>query len=113
MGIVEKFNNNLTKNLFQSQNASNLLTLHMNKISRAWVRNLPIVVKYINDFITCQLGISLAMIIEKEEVFAKPFYSRNGPISFDEEKLSRDMLVRYLIDTRELEGERYCIGDLN
>jgi hypothetical protein len=34
MGIVEKFNGDLTKNLFRPQDASDLLTLHMNKISR-------------------------------------------------------------------------------
>ena len=33
MGIVEKFNGDLTKKLFRSQDASDLLTLHINKIS--------------------------------------------------------------------------------
>src|SRR2546430_2636230 len=81
MGIVEKFNGDLTKKLFRSQDASDLLTLHINKISRVWVRNLPIVVKYINNSITRQLGISPAMAIEEEEVFAKPSYPRDGPVS--------------------------------
>lgn len=33
MDIVEKFNGDLTKNLFRSQDVSDLLTLYMNKIS--------------------------------------------------------------------------------
>src|SRR5207249_6838642 len=52
MGIVERYNRTLTERLFHSQDASDLLTLHLNKISQAWVRNLPIVVEYINNSIT-------------------------------------------------------------
>ncbi|CAB5363337.1 unnamed protein product [Rhizophagus irregularis] len=85
----------------------------MNKISRAWVRNLPIVVEYINNSITCQLGISPDDAIEKEEVLAKPSYPRDGPIGFDEEKLSGDVLVRYLLHPSDLEGGRRRAGDLN
>ena len=44
------------------------------------------------------------MAIKKEEVFAKPSYPQDGPIGFDKEKLYEDMLVRYLIDIRKLEG---------
>ena len=80
MGIVERFNRTLTEKLFCSQDASDLLTLHMEGRSRVWVKNLSIVVEYINNSITCQLGISSAVAIEKEEVFAKPSYPRNGPV---------------------------------
>src|SRR6266480_4182239 len=113
MGIVERYNRTLTERLFRSQDASDLLTLHLNKISRAWVRNLPIVVEYINNSITRQLGISPAVAIEEEEVFAKPSYPRDGPVGFDEEKLSGDMLVRYLLYPSDLEGGRRRAGDLN
>ncbi|CAB5350993.1 unnamed protein product [Rhizophagus irregularis] len=86
----------------------------MNKISRTWVRNLPIVVKYINDSITCQLGISPVDAIEKEEVLAKPSYPQDGPIiGFDEEKLSGNVLVRYLLYSSDLEGGRRRASDLN
>src|SRR4051812_38541137 len=44
MGIVERYNRTLTEKLFRSQDASDLLTLHMNGRSRAWVKNLLIVV---------------------------------------------------------------------
>ena len=116
MGIAEKFNGDLTRKLFRPQDASNLLTLHLNKISRVWVKNLPIVVKYFNNFITCQIGIPPAVAIEQEEVFAKPSYPRNevdGPIGFDEEKLSGDVLIRYLLYPSDLEGGRRRAGDLN
>ncbi|PKK68627.1 hypothetical protein RhiirC2_782008 [Rhizophagus irregularis] len=113
MGITEKYNGDLTRKLFRPQDASDLLTLHMNKISRAWVRNLPIVVEYINNSITCQLGISPDDAIEKEEVLAKPSYPRDGPIGFDEKKLSGDVLVRYLLHPSDLEGGRRRAGDLN
>ncbi|PKY60310.1 hypothetical protein RhiirA4_431028 [Rhizophagus irregularis] len=112
MGITEKYNGDLTRKLFRPQDASDLLTLHMNKISRAWVRNLPIVVEYINNSITCQLGISPDDAIEKKVVLAKPSYPRDGPIGFDEEKLSGDILVRYLLYPSDLEGRRRRAGDL-
>jgi hypothetical protein len=113
MGIVERYNRTLTEKLFPSQDASDLLTLHINKISRTWVRNLPIVVEYINNSITRQLGISPAVAIEKEEVFAKPSYLRDGPIGFDEKKLSGNLLLRYLLYPSDLEGGRRRAGDLN
>ena len=45
MGIVERFNRTLTEKLFLSQDASDILTLHLDKRSRAWIKNLPIVVR--------------------------------------------------------------------
>ena len=67
---------------------------------------MPIVVEYINDFITRQLGISPAVAIKKKEVFAKPSYPRDGPIGFDEEKLFSNVLVRHLLYSSNLEGGR-------
>jgi len=74
---------------------------------------LLIVVKDINNSITYQIGISSANTIKKEKVFAKPFYPQNGPIEFDEKKLSNNVFMRYLIDTCELEGRSYHTGILN
>ncbi len=113
MGIVERFNRTLTEKLFRSQDASDLLTLHLEGRSRVWVKNLSIVVKDINNSITCQLGISPVEALEKNMVIAKPSYPRDGPIGFDEEKLSGDMLVRYLLYPSDLEGGRRRAGDLN
>src|SRR5438045_388857 len=99
MGIVERFNRTLTEKLFRSQDASDLLTLHLEGRSRVWVKNLPIVVMDINNSITRQLGISPVEALEKNMVIAKPSYLRNGPVGFDEEELSGDVLVRYLLYT--------------
>src|SRR5436305_11566795 len=87
MGIVERYNRTLTERLFRSQDASDLLTLHLNKISQAWVRNLPIVVKYINNSITRLLGISPAVAIEMERVIAMPSKSQNGPLGYDHREI--------------------------
>jgi hypothetical protein len=38
---------------------------------------------------------------------------QNGPVGFDEKKLSSDVLVRYLLDTSELEGGRRHAENLN
>src|SRR2546423_2286871 len=113
MGIVERFNQTLTEKLFRSQDASDLLTLHMEGRSQVWVKNLPIVIKDINNSITRQLGISPVEALEKNMVIAKPSYPRDGPIGFDEEKLSGDMIVRYLLYPSDLEGGRRRAGDLN
>ncbi len=50
MGIVERYNQTLTEKLFHFQDASDLLDL--SEMSRAWVKNLPIVVEDINNSIT-------------------------------------------------------------
>ncbi|GBC05687.1 hypothetical protein RclHR1_06370014 [Rhizophagus clarus] len=76
--------------LFPFQDASDLLTL--DRRSRAWVKNLPIVVEDINNSIIRQLGISPVDAIKEKEVFAKPSYLRDGPIDFDKEKLFSDVL---------------------
>ncbi|GBB97312.1 hypothetical protein RclHR1_29620002 [Rhizophagus clarus] len=113
MGIIERYNRTLVEKLFPSQDASDLLSLHLNDRTRAWVKNLPLVVENINNSITRQIGISPVEAIEKEEVFAKPSYSRDGLIGFDEEKLSSNVLVRYLLYPGDLEGGRRRAGDLN
>ena len=95
MGIVERYNRTLTEKLFRSQDASDLLNL--SERSRAWVKNLPIVNEDINNSITRQLGISPAEAIEKNMVIAKSSYPQDGPIGFNEEKLSGNVLVRYLL----------------
>ncbi|GBB89899.1 hypothetical protein RclHR1_16740003 [Rhizophagus clarus] len=113
MSIVEKYNRTLVEKLFPFQDASDLLTLHLNNRSRAWVKNLSLVIEDINNSITHQLGISLAETIKKEEVFAKPSYSHNGPIGFDEEKLSNNVLVHNLLYPSDLKGRRRRTSDLN
>ncbi|CAB5378882.1 unnamed protein product [Rhizophagus irregularis] len=40
-------------------------------------------------------------------------WPREGPIGFDEPRLSHDVLVRYLLNPGELEGGRRCATDCN
>ena len=111
MGIVERYNRTLIERLFRSQDTSDLLNL--SKRSRVWVKNLPIIVKNLNNSITHLLGISPAGAIKIERVIARPSKSRNGSMGYDEKILSNDTLVRYLLLNNDLEGGKRCAGDIN
>ncbi|GBB85315.1 hypothetical protein RclHR1_11880008 [Rhizophagus clarus] len=95
----------------EPSNSSKVLKVHDH--TRAWVKNLLLVVENINNSITHQIGISPVEAIEKEEVFAKSSYSHDGLIGFDEEKLSGDILVQYLLYPSDLKCGRCRAGDLN
>ncbi|GET52047.1 hypothetical protein RIR_jg29917.t1 [Rhizophagus irregularis DAOM 181602=DAOM 197198] len=60
-------------------------------VKRVWMKNLLIVIEYINNSIICQFDISSAMAIEKEKAFIKSSSPYNGPIGFNKEKLSSDI----------------------
>ena len=111
MGIVERYNRTLIERLFRSQDASDQLDLI--ERSRVWVKNLPIIVKDLNNSITRLLGISPAEAIGMERVIAKSSKFQNGPMGYDEKILSSDTLVRYLLLNNDLEGGRRHAGDLN
>jgi hypothetical protein len=51
--------------------------------------------------------------IEKEEVLTKPSKPRKGPIGYDEDQLSYNNLVRYLLYPSDLDGGRRRAGDKN
>ena len=51
VGIVERYNRTLQERLFHSQDASDQL-LPIFERSRIWVKNLPIIVKDLNNSIT-------------------------------------------------------------
>ena len=112
VGIVERYNRTLQERLFRSQDASDQLLPIFEK-SRIWVKNLPIIVKDLNNSITRLLGISPAEAIEKERVIAQSSKARKGLIGFDKEKLPYDIFVRHLLEPSDLEGERRRAGDLN
>jgi len=112
VGIVERYNRTLQERLFRSQDASDQL-LPISERSRAWVKNLPIIVEDLNNSITRLLGISPAEAIEKERVNAQSSKARKGLMGFDEEKLPYDIFVRHLLEPSDLEGGRRRAGDLN
>jgi hypothetical protein len=111
MGIVERYNRTLVERLFRLQDASDLMDI--SERSRAWVKNLPIIVEDLNNSITRLIGMSPAEAIKYEHVMATSSKSRNGPLGFDEEILSSNIVVRYLLDLSELEGGKRRAGDMN
>jgi hypothetical protein len=70
-------------------------------------------VKDLNNSITRLIGISPAKAIKKKQVFAKSSKPRKGPMGFDEEKLTHDASVIYLLELGELEGGRRRATDMN
>ena len=112
MGIVKRYNRTLAERLFWIQDASDLL-LPISKRSRAWVKNLPIIVKELNNSVTQLLKMTLVEAIQKKWVSAMPSLPRNGPVGFDEPRLSYNILVRYLLELGELEGGRHRATDCN
>src|SRR5271170_2721232 len=112
MGIVERFNQTLAEKLFRIQDAYKLL-LPLSKRSRAWVKNLPIIIKDLNNSVTRLLGISPNEAIKKKFVYAKASKPRYGPIGFDEVRLIYNDPVLYLLKPDKLEGGRRRSTDIN
>ena len=83
MGIVERFNRTLAEKLFRIQDAQELL-LPLSKRSRAWVKNLPIIIKDLNNSVTHLLDISPNEAIKKKFVYTKASKPRYGPMDYDE-----------------------------
>ena len=111
-GIVERFNRTLAEKLFRLQDASDLL-LPISKRSRAWVKNLYIIIDNLNNSVTRLIGMAPAKAIKMKQIIStssRPRGSlqsnklRNGPMGFNESKLDYNTLVRYLLELGELEG---------
>jgi len=114
MGIVERYNRTLTERLFRIQDAHDLLSLHLSERSRAWVKNLPIIVKDINNSVTRLLGLAPIMAIKNKQVYAKSSRkSQNIPMGYNEDQLTYDIFIRYLLEPSDLEGNRRRVGDIN
>jgi hypothetical protein len=110
--IVERFNRTLAEKLFRLQDASDLL-LPISKRSRAWVRNLYIIIDNLNNSVTRLIGMAPAKAIKMKQVISSSSKIRNGPMGFDESKLSYNTPVRYLLEPGELEGGGYRATDMN
>ena len=72
MGIVKRYNCILAERLFCIQDAHDLLSLHLSARSKSWVKNLPIIVKDINNSVTSLIGIAPVEAIKKKTVNARP-----------------------------------------
>ena len=101
--IVERFNYTLAKRLFQLQDASNLL-LPISKRSKAWVKNLYIIIDNLNNSVTRLIGMAPAKAIKMKKIISTSSKLRNGPMGFDESKLSYNTSVKYLLKSGKLES---------
>src|SRR5260364_250300 len=110
--IVERFNRTLAEKLFRLQDASDLL-LSISKRSRTWVRNLYIIIDNLNNSLTRLIGMAPAKAIKMKQIISSSSKLRNGPMGFDESKLSYNTLVRYLLEPGELEGGSKRSTDCN
>ena len=113
MGIVERYNYTLAKRLFRIQDAHDLLSLHLSERFRAWVKNLPIIVKDINNSVTSLIGIAPVEAIKKKNVNARPSWPARRPTGYDESTLPSHTEVRYLLEPGDLEGGRRRTTDCN
>ena len=112
VAIVERYNRTLWERCGLPQDASDQL-LPITERSRAWVKNLQLIVEDINNSLTRQIGMAPAVAIGKESVIAMPSKPRDGPMGYDEEELDYNISVRYLLEPGELEGGRRRAGDMN
>ncbi|CAB4377822.1 unnamed protein product [Rhizophagus irregularis] len=122
MGIVERYNRIFTEIFYRILNGKDLLiTFPLDSIQyeslETLIKDLPnvvaTIVEDINNSITCHLGISPAEAIKRKNIISKPSYPRDGPVGFDEEKISGDVFVRYLLYPNDQKGGRRRAGDLN
>jgi len=124
MGIVERYNRTFTEIFYRILDGKDLLITFPRPLDsiqyeslETLIKDLPnvitTIVKDINNSITRHLGISPAEAIKRKSIISKSSYPRDGPVGFDEEKLSGDVLVRYLLYSSDQEGGRRRAGDLN
>src|SRR5918911_966373 len=93
MGIVERYNRTFYEKFSRILDGKDLLR--------------PL------NSIQAQLGITPAEAIKRKSVTSKPSYPRDGPMGYDEEKLSYYDNVRYLLTPSDMKGGRRWAGDIN
>ena len=92
----------MAEKLFRLQDASDLL-LPISKRSRAWVKNLYIIIDNLNNSVTRLIGMAPAKAIKMNQIISASSKLCNGFMGFDESKLSYNISVRYLLEPGELE----------
>jgi Integrase core domain len=111
-GIVERFNRTLQEWAFFIQDGVELL-LPLTERCRAWVNNLAIFLKEIDNTKTELIDMSPAEARKLDHVYAKSSKPRYGPMGFDEVCLTYNNSVLYLLEPGELEGGRRRATDIN
>ncbi|CAG8593716.1 17431_t:CDS:2 [Gigaspora rosea] len=111
LAIVDRFCKTLAEMLYRVQYAVESISSDP-KLIRAWVKYLPEVIDYLNNYSTrlirapgsSKWGLAPSKAIKLEKVKSKPSISRKRAIGKDEEKLKKDDMVRYLLADGEWEG---------
>src|SRR3954447_12644199 len=114
--MVEHFNKTEGDILYKIQYAVESISSEL-RLIRAWVRHLPKVVNYLNNYPTrfirepgslkWELAPSEAILLE--EVESKPSISSKRPIGKDKITLKKGDSVRYLLANAEWESEMEAV----
>src|SRR5260363_53193 len=111
-GIVKRFNRTLAEKLFRLKDASDLL-LPISKRSRAWIKNLYIIIDNLNNSVTRLIDMAPAKAIKMKQIISTSSKLCNGSMGLNESKLDYNTLVRYLLEPEELEGSFKRATDMN
>ena len=90
-----------------------MLSLHLSARSKSWVKNLPIIVKDINNSVTSLIGIAPVKAIKKKTVNARPSWPARHPTGYNESILPSYTKVRYLLKPADLKGKKRRATDCN
>ncbi|CAG8704977.1 564_t:CDS:2 [Cetraspora pellucida] len=112
LALVERFNKTLAEMLYKIQYAVESISKN-SKLIREWVKYLPEVIDYLNNYLTCLIrapgsskwGLASAKAIKLERVESRPSTKYKRSVRKDEKnKLKKENSVRYLLANAEWEG---------
>ena len=111
VAFVERFNQTLSKILYKIQYAVESISSDP-RLIRAWVRYIPVVIDYLNNYPTRLIrepgsekwGLEPVKAIALERVESRPFTKYKRPVGKDEITLKKGDSIRYLLANAEWEG---------
>ncbi|CAJ0837762.1 4331_t:CDS:2 [Entrophospora sp. SA101] len=111
LAIVERFNKTLAEILYKVQYAVETISSNP-KLIREWVKYLPEVINYLNNYPTrliripgsSKWGLAPAKAIKLKRVESRSSTKYKRPVGKDEKKLKKGDTVRYLLANGEWEG---------
>src|SRR6266496_3003990 len=111
LAFVERFNQILSKILYRMQYAVKSISSDP-RLIRVWVRYIPVVIDYLNNYPTCLIrelglekwGLEPVKAIALECVESRPSTKYKRPVGQDEIRLKKGDTIRYLLANAEWEG---------
>ncbi len=108
---MERYNQTLSKILYKIQYAVESISSDP-RLIRAWVRYIPVVIDYLNNYPTCLIrelgsekwGLEPVKAIALDRVESKPSTKYKRPVGKDEIALKKGDSIRYLLVNAEWEG---------